>query len=506
METFVLAVLSFALAVKVLITRKLSGTMISFAILCFSISFFKINYFLYGISQHKLWFNLYLLGLFSIVPSFLLFVWYVTGYGSILSRRMLIFTALLGLIALSAAFIKSPWFPGHWYVYFYVFTVLCAGNIDMYYVLARKRDGVEKARLFYVSLFVSAALLVSLLDLIFLLGVAWPPISNFIVAALLYLIFSVITHPQLLELKELMARALVTAVLTLTVMTTFFCVVYLLDKVGSSYLTGVMLASFLIVIIIDPARYFFKKLLTMLFPESKDVFDFVYSFDSRLEQEKSLLLEEMAPVLAHEIRNPLGSIKAAAQYLRSESEKEEDQRLLDVIIEEVNRLNNVVTQFLYFAKPYTLNLKVQDVNTVVEKAVSIIRASPLAQGVVIEEDLRDGIPQISVDAEQLIRVILNIAFNALEAMGGKGRLTIRTRRINTNEGVSVGISIRDTGPGIPKEHIKNIFKPFFTTKERGVGLGLAICMRIVKGHGGHIRVKSIPGQGSIFYIRLNAQR
>lgn len=374
----------------------------------------------------------------------------------------------------------------------------------MYLAFAQKRVEIERTRLFYISLFVSLALLTSLLDLITLLGVTWPPISNFVVAALLYLIFSVITHPQLLELKELMARALVTAILTLAVMITFVSVVYLLDKVGSSYLTSVILASFLIVIMIDPARYILKKILTMLFPESKEIFDFGYSFDSRLEQEKSLLLEEMAPVLAHEIRNPLGSIKAAAQYLRSESENEEDQKLLDVIIEEVNRLNNVVTQFLYFARPYVLNLKIQDVNAVVERAISIIRASPLAEGVVIEEELREGIPEMPVDAEQLMRVILNIAFNALEAMGGRGKLTIRTRRINTDEGMAVGISIRDTGPGISKEHLKNIFKPFFTTKERGVGLGLAICMRIIKAHGGNIRVKSIEGQGSIFYIRLNA--
>jgi signal transduction histidine kinase len=122
--------------------------------------------------------------------------------------------------------------------------------------------------------------------------------------------------------------------------------------------------------------------------------------------------------------------------------------------------------------------------------------------IVIDKELRHDLPLINVDAEQLIQVILNIAFNAMESMPTGGSLIFRTTKIDSIEGEAVGISIRDTGIGIKKEEIKNIFKPFFTTKERGVGLGLAICQKIIKNHGGHIRVKSIPLQGSIFYIRL----
>jgi signal transduction histidine kinase len=103
----------------------------------------------------------------------------------------------------------------------------------------------------------------------------------------------------------------------------------------------------------------------------------------------------------------------------------------------------------------------------------------------------------------MVQVILNLAYNAMEGMPEGGTLTFRTSRIAGDAGAAVGLSIRDTGKGIKREDIKNIFKPFFTTKERGVGLGLPICQRIVKSHGGRLRVKSIPGQGSIFYIRLD---
>jgi two-component system sensor histidine kinase HydH len=241
----------------------------------------------------------------------------------------------------------------------------------------------------------------------------------------------------------------------------------------------------------------------MIYPDGPDVFTSLYAIDERLEREKSQMLEEMAPVLAHEIRNPLGSMKGADQYLRSEEKNEEHQKLLDVIIEEVDRLNSVVSQFLNYAKPYQLHRKVQLLNPVVEKAISIVRASHLPENMAIEQELRPDLLPVHIDAEQLIQVILNIAYNAIEAMPEGGTLTFRTSKIAGDAGAAVGLSIRDTGKGVKREDVKNIFKPFFTTKERGVGLGLAICQRIIRSHGGRLRLKSIPGQGTIFYIRLD---
>jgi signal transduction histidine kinase len=123
---------------------------------------------------------------------------------------------------------------------------------------------------------------------------------------------------------------------------------------------------------------------------------------------------------------------------------------------------------------------------------------------VIEEELRPDLPPVQIDAEQLIQVILNIAYNAIEAMPDGGRLIFRTSKIAGDTGEAIGLSIRDTGKGMKREDIKSIFKPFFTTKERGVGLGLAICQRIIKNHNGRLKVKSILGQGSIFYVRIDA--
>jgi signal transduction histidine kinase len=214
----------------------------------------------------------------------------------------------------------------------------------------------------------------------------------------------------------------------------------------------------------------------------------------------------MAPVLAHEIRNPLGSIKGAAQVLRSEMAEEEHRKLLDVITEEVNRLNRVVSQFLNYARPYVPELRPRPVNAVIEKAMALIEADRLSAGIHVQLELHPHLPLVPMDQEQIHQVILNIALNAIEAMPDGGTLTIRTSRIESDTGDAVGISIRDTGTGIRREAIKQIFTPFFTTKERGVGLGLAVCQRIIRSHGGRIRVKSLPGQGTIFYIRLETVR
>jgi signal transduction histidine kinase len=144
-----------------------------------------------------------------------------------------------------------------------------------------------------------------------------------------------------------------------------------------------------------------------------------------------------------------------------------------------------------------------NLNGIIEKAVAVIRASELPGGVRIETELNPDLPEVFVDGEQMKQIILNIAFNGIEAMPDGGTLTLRTTRIESEEGEAVGISIRDTGKGMSKEDLENIFKPFFTTKERGVGLGLSICQRIAKNNNGSIRAKSIPGQGSIFHIRIN---
>jgi two-component system, NtrC family, sensor histidine kinase HydH len=500
MEVFTLAVVSLAIAVFLIFTKGQNRIHLSLAYLCLALFFYKGGGFFAEHFHSGFWSVMEMFGLLAISPLIISFGRLLLSDQSLLSLRQTIAAAFISLILLVSLF--TPLADWVMLIYIYPASVLafCYGALILF--IRSKPAGMERTRILYLSIAFGMAALISALDVIKLFGYDFSPLYNIFIAVLMYMIFLIVNHPRLMELHEVMARALITGVLTLCATFVIYVFIRLFGRASPSSLTYILLASFLIVISIEPLKEVLKNIFSWIYPESKEAFNFLYAFDQKLEREKSMLLEEMAPVLAHEIRNPLGSIKGAAQYLRSEVMTDEDKRLIDVIIEEVNRLNSVVNQFLSYAKPYSPKLKLQDVNAVIAKAISIVKANDLMEKIVIEEELRPELPLVNVDAEQLIQVILNIAVNALEAMPAGGKLIFRTRRIDSDQGEAVTISIRDTGKGIKKDELRNVFKPFFTTRERGVGLGLSICQRIIKSHGGHIRVKSIPGQGSIFYIRL----
>jgi len=187
----------------------------------------------------------------------------------------------------------------------------------------------------------------------------------------------------------------------------------------------------------------------------------------------------------------------------------DNPEFISIIVEEVNRLNRVVTQFLDYARPYKGDADEIDVNEVVRKTVQLLETQEGARDVKLEVKLADGLPRIRGDAEQLRQVFLNLSLNALQAMAptpGGGTLTIssarRPIRRRGDTGGFVEVRFADTGPGIAREHMKNLFIPFFTTKEKGTGLGLPISQRIVTQHGGLIDVRSEPGKGTTFTVSL----
>ena len=241
-------------------------------------------------------------------------------------------------------------------------------------------------------------------------------------------------------------------------------------------------------------------------------------YERMKERDRLAALGEMAAGLAHEIRNPLGAIKGAAQYLDPRSLAEGDAEILQIIVEEVNRLDGVVAQFLDYSRPFpgpgtSDRFQPTDVNDVVWKTMKLIEAS-LPKNLSVELELTPELPVITGDAEQLKQVFINLALNAVQAMPDGGRLAVRTRRPHAP--VEMGLSdstpryaadqieviFGDTGAGIPEDALDRIFIPFYTTKSKGTGLGLAISQRIVKGHGGSIEVKSRIGEGTEFILRF----
>jgi signal transduction histidine kinase len=250
-------------------------------------------------------------------------------------------------------------------------------------------------------------------------------------------------------------------------------------------------------------------------------------YDRMKERDRLAALGSMAAGLAHEVKNPLGAIKGAAQLLEEvvESAKEPDptmKEFLGIILEETDRLNRVVGSFLDYARPHAGNPVPLDINAAVRRSVQILSTQKTDE-TEIRLELADDLPRVRIDPEKLRQVLMNLVQNAAQAMNGRGRVTIATSRRRTprtawvtsppsgNSGrlppddvEVVEISVADTGPGISQKVLKNLFVPFFTTKEQGTGLGLAISQSIVQNAGGSIQVQSQPGAGSKFTITLPA--
>jgi signal transduction histidine kinase len=228
------------------------------------------------------------------------------------------------------------------------------------------------------------------------------------------------------------------------------------------------------------------------------------------EKDRLAALGEMAAGLAHEIRNPLGSIKASAQYLSETSEPPEDGgEFLDIIVDEVDRLNRVVGSFLDYARPGHTNPEPIDVSSAVQLTLQLLRPECDSAEVSLHVAMDAALPKVRIDIEHLRQVLINLVQNAVQAMSTGGDLYVETR---TQDRVRPGgearrwvqISVRDTGPGIAPGMLANLFVPFVTTKQQGTGLGLAISQRIVSEAGGRIDVRSREGHGTTFVVLLPA--
>ncbi len=209
-------------------------------------------------------------------------------------------------------------------------------------------------------------------------------------------------------------------------------------------------------------------------------------------------LGQLSGGLAHELRNPLGTIKASAEMLAQNvsGENEVAREVAGFIVSEVDRTNSLITRFLDFARPLRLRTDRADLTQTLDRAVAAAQRD--APAVAIYTNYAPEIPPFPFDAELMERVFFNLIANAAQATEPGGTVTVKTRAA----GGAVEISVIDRGSGIEPQDLDSIFNPFFTTKPQGVGLGLAIVSKIVDQHGGKIAVESEPGKGSVFRVLL----
>jgi len=226
--------------------------------------------------------------------------------------------------------------------------------------------------------------------------------------------------------------------------------------------------------------------------------------EEKLHQtERLAALGEMVAGVSHEIRNPLGIVRSTAELLHSRLEQERKKRLADIIVEESTRLNDILTEFLDFARPKTPRISSCRLEDVLERNLRVIEADCEQKGVRIEREYGTGDYSMEADADLVYRALVNLLSNALQAMPDGGFLRVKTRLINGDPlSPQVELCVEDSGCGIPEGQMKKIFNPFFTTREKGTGLGLAIVRGIVDTHHGDIELRSRPGEGTTAVLRL----
>lgn len=210
------------------------------------------------------------------------------------------------------------------------------------------------------------------------------------------------------------------------------------------------------------------------------------------------VIGELAAGIAHEIRNPMTALKGFIQLLK-EGNKDKNPMYYQVITTELERIESIINEFLILAKPQVVKYQEKDVNQIMNQTLELLRAQAVLHNVQFDIIYEYSLPKIYCDANQLKKVFINLIKNAIEVMPKGGKITIRLEETPQNQ---VHLSIHDEGDGIPAHLIKKLGEPFYTTKERGTGLGLMVSFKIIEEHNGTIQVESKEGEGTTFHIYL----
>ncbi len=226
-------------------------------------------------------------------------------------------------------------------------------------------------------------------------------------------------------------------------------------------------------------------------------------------------IEAMASGMAHEIKNPLGGIRGAAQLLQMELKKEGFKKYLKVIIKEVDRINNIVENFFRFNKPKKINFRSVNIHKIIEEILLLQKESPLMKNIQIKLNYDPSLPLVEADEGKLKQVFLNLIQNSMEAMKRNGTLTVSTKLYADFQILSkkqraairmILVEIKDTGEGLSDDIINKLFTPFFTTKSNGSGLGLFISQKIIDEHRGRLKLKKNKDKGTTAQVYIPLRR
>ncbi len=328
----------------------------------------------------------------------------------------------------------------------------------------------------------------------------WPSLFTFVYATIIT--YAIVKH-QLMDIRVVIRKSLAYSLLIACITATYFVSVLMMERwfqgfFGYRSLIATVIVAFLITVFFNPVRSRIQAFVDRALFKGTPVELAAQREQLLVEVRKTDQMRAVATLaagLAHEIRNPLTSIKTFTEYLGSHYDDAEFRAKFQKIVGgEVERINLITQQLLDFAKPQPPKLQPVRLATLLDETLELLNKELVERHVTVERDYQTA-GEIQGDARQLKQVLLNLALNSLQAMNGDGRLRVAIAR----QGDDVALSIADNGCGIPADQLPHIFDPFYTSKPNGTGLGLSIVQGIVAEHGGRIEVKSQP-QGTCMAV------
>jgi len=366
----------------------------------------------------------------------------------------------------------------------------------------------ERQRLNYIFYTFLGGGLIGSLNFVQKYGVPVYPVGYFAVPLIVAFITLAIYRHSLMDIKIVIKRGIVYSSVIAILTGVYLLLVVLIemlfrDFVGYRSIFVSLLLTFTIALLFNPLHNKIQALIDHLF---------LGKTPEEIARENELLRQEverserlkaastLALGLAHEIKNPLTTIKTFSEHLPEKcNDKEFVSKFSSLIPSEVERINNIVHRLLDFSKPSPPSFQKTNVHSLIKDILEFLSNDFLKHRIAVNESYEDGNLNLRVDPGQIKQVILNLLLNAMEAMPTGGNICIKTKK---TRGSTFELTIKDEGCGIPPEHIKNLFTPFLSTKEGGSGLGLSICHQIIKNHGGTIEVKSEKNKGTEIRIEF----
>jgi len=337
-----------------------------------------------------------------------------------------------------------------------------------------------------------------------------PPIGNPAVTFYLLAVFYLIFKHDIFDMHLVIQKTFVYATLTLFITLIYTLFVIVSERLFQSYfgyssVIATAFAALTIALLFNPLRNLLIKVVDKTF-FGKNIAELsaenVRMKAELQKQDRMKAIATLASGMAHEIKNPLTSIKTFAEYLPEKYDDPEFRsKFQKIVVDEVDRVNNIVRQLLDFSKPQELSLKPDTITPILEDTLGLLNNNLLKNKIGVVKNYGAN-PTLSIDKNQLKQAFLNIFLNSIQAMPNGGVLTVST---SLTTDYRLLTTIQDTGLGIPEDQIQHVFDPFYTTKEDGTGLGLSIVHGIITKHGGRINIGSEAGKGTTINVFLKSR-